>query len=626
MASGQGSHWLIESPTMFIYLYKEALNAATTEIRQSKRSYEQKLACNIKTDSKSFYAYVRSKQNVQDKVGPLEDSAGNIISQGFLMAEDLNGYFSSVFTKEDISSLPVADAKFQGAKSDYLGPLVVTPELVARKIKAMKDNKSPGVDGIPPKLLMETVDQISIPLARVFNLSLKEGVVPFEWKEANIIPLFKKGSRNKSENYRPVSLTSVICKLLERLIKDHMVDFLVKHKLLNSSQHGFLKARSCLTNMLCFLEEITKWIDMGSPVDIIYLDFQKAFDKVPHQRLLLKLKAHGIGDSITDWIEQWLTDRRQRVVVDGEVSNWKSVLSGVPQGSVLGPILFLIYINDLDESITNNVLKFADDTKLFRKVNTDGDKQHLQNDLDRLVKWSEKWQMLFNFGKCKCLHTGHGNLNVNYKMGATVLGTTVKEKDLGVTISADMKVSEQCGIAASKGNQILGLIRRNITYKGKKLIIPLYKAIVRPHLEYCIQAWRPYRKKDIDTLERIQRRATKMIPELRDLSYEERLNECGLTTLETRRLRGDQIEVFKILNGYENIDRNMFFSLKKDSRTRGHEVKLVKDHCRLDIRKHSFSQRTINEWNKLSTDCVTASSVNMFKNKVDTYIRRAGYK
>ena len=374
--------------------------------------------------------------------------------------------------------------------------------------------------------------------------------------------------------------------------------------------------------MRTYFLEAEKLGDRSKPLGTGSLSRHMIFLK----RLLLKLKAHGIGDSITDWIEQWLTDRRQRVVVDGEVSNWKSVLSGVPQGSVLGPILFLIYINDLDDSITSNVLKFADDTKLFRKVNTDGDKQHLQNDLDRLVKWSEKWQMLFNFGKCKCLHTGHRNLNVNYRMGDTVLGTTVKEKDLGVTISADMKVSEQCGIAASKGNQILGLIRRNITYKGKKLIIPLYKAIVRPHLEYCIQAWRPYRKKDIDTLERIQRRATKMIPELRDLSYEERLKECGLTTLETRRLRGDQIEVFKILNGYENIDRNMFFSLKKDSRTRGHEVKLVKDQCRLDIRKHSFSQRTINEWNKLSTDCVTASSVNMFKNKVDTYLRRAGYK
>ena len=181
-------------------------------------------------------------------------------------------------------------------------------------------------------------------------------------------------------------------------------------------------------------------------------------------------------------------------------------MRGVPQGSVLRPLLFLIYINDLDDKITSNVLKFADDTKVFRKVNTDGDKQHLQNNLDRLVKWSEKWQMLFNFGKCKCLHAGHGNLDVNYKMGDTVLSTTVKEKDLGVIISADMKVSEQCGIAASKGNQILGLIRRN-NLQGKKLIIPLYKAIFRPHLEYCIQAWRPYRKKDIDTLERIQRRA-----------------------------------------------------------------------------------------------------------------------
>ena len=142
-------------------------------------------------------------------------------------------------------------------------------------------------------------------------------------------------------------------------------------------------------------------------------------------------------------------------------------MSGVPQGSVLGPLLFLIYINDLDDNITSNVLKFADDTKVFRRFNSDGDKQHLQNDLDRLVEWSEKWQMLFNFWKCKCLHTGHNNLDVNYKMGDTGLGTTVKQKNLGVTISADMKVSEQCGIAASKGNQILGLIRRNLTYKKK---------------------------------------------------------------------------------------------------------------------------------------------------------------
>ena len=260
------------------------------------------------------------------------------------------------------------------------------------------------------------------------KLSLEEGIVPSEWKEANITPLFKKGSRNKPENYRPVSLTPVVCKLLETLIRDHMVEFLVKHKLINTSHHGFLKARSCLTNLLCFFEEITKWVDDGSPVDVVYLDFRKAFHKVPHQRLLLKLKAHGIGNDVINWIEKWLTHRRQRVIVDGEISNWKSVLSGVPQGSVLGPILFLIYINDLEDDISSKVLKFSDDTKVFRKVTNDTDKQSLQDDRDKLVKWSEKWQMLFNFGKCKCIHIGHGNMDKEYIMGDAVLGRTTQEK------------------------------------------------------------------------------------------------------------------------------------------------------------------------------------------------------
>ena len=256
----------------------------------------------------------------------------------------MNEYFCSVFIKEDISSLPVPFTKFEGSKSEHLGQLLVTPEMIAKKIKKMKDNQSPGVDGIPPKQRKEIVEQISTPLAKLFNLSLEEGIVPSEWKEANITPLFKKGSRNKPENYRPLSLTSVVCKLLETLIIDHMVEFLVKHKLINTSQHGFLKARSCLTNLLCFLEEITKWVDDGSPVDVVDLDFQKAFDKVPHQRLLLKLKARGIGNDVINWIEEWLTHRRQRVMVDVEISNWKSVLSAVPQGSVLGPMLFLICI------------------------------------------------------------------------------------------------------------------------------------------------------------------------------------------------------------------------------------------------------------------------------------------
>ena len=183
--------------------YKEALNLATNEIRKSKRIFEKKFTGNIKNYSKSFYAYVRSKQKLRDKVRLLENNSGNIISDEFLMAEVLNEYFSSVFITEDISTLPVPFTKFEGSKSEHLGQLIVTPEMIAKKIKKMKDNKSPGVDGIPPKLLKEIVEQISTPPAKLFNLSIEEGIVPSEWKEANITPLYKNGSRNKPENYRP---------------------------------------------------------------------------------------------------------------------------------------------------------------------------------------------------------------------------------------------------------------------------------------------------------------------------------------------------------------------------------------------------------------------------------------
>ncbi|KAK2190998.1 hypothetical protein NP493_63g03042 [Ridgeia piscesae] len=182
--------------------------------------------------------------------------------------------------------------------------------MVAKKIRDMKDNQSPGEDGIPPKLLSEIVKQISIPLGTVFNLSFEDVIVPVRMERRKHHTIIKKGPRNKSENYRPVNLTSVICKLLERLIKDHLVDFLVKNNLVKPPQHGFLKGRS---NM--FLEDIIKWVDEGSPVNIIYLEFKKAFDKVPHQRPLLKLKVHDM----INWIGKWLIDRRQRVVVDEEV-------------------------------------------------------------------------------------------------------------------------------------------------------------------------------------------------------------------------------------------------------------------------------------------------------------------
>ena len=242
--------------------------------------------------------------------------------------------------------------------------------------------------------------------------------------------------------------------------------------------------------------------------------------------------------------------------------------------------------------------------KIFRRVKSQEDRHQLQVDLNKLVKWAEKWQMLFNKDKCKCLHIGQANAKKNYLKNNTVLLSTEREKDVGVVVSSDMKVSEQCGIAARKGNQILGLIRRNIAYRDNRLIIPLYISLVRPHLEYCIQAWRPNMRKNIDKLERVQRRATRLISEISQLSYEELLQQCRLTTLETRRIRGDQIEVFKIMHGYEGLNKDTFFRIKNDSITRGHGLALVKSHSRLEATPE---------------ECINATSVNLFKNKIDQY-------
>ena len=233
--------------------------------------------------------------------------------------------------------------------------------------------------------------------------------------------------------------------------------------------------------------------------------------------------------------------------------------------------------------------------------------------------------MLFNNEKCKCLHIGQANAHTNYLMKNTVLLSTEREKDVEVFASSDIKVSEQCGIAARKGNHISGLIRRNIAYGDKRLIIPQYVSLVRPHLEYCIQAWRPHMIKYIDKLERVKRRATRLISEISQFSYEERLPQCRLTILETRRIRGDQIEVFKIMHGYEVLNKYIcFFRIKNDSRTRGHGLSIIKSHSRLDIRKYTFSQRVVNYWNKLPEECINAHSVNMFKNRIDQYFQGKG--
>jgi len=267
--------------------------------------------------------------------------------------------------------------------------------------------------------------------------------------------------------------------------------------------------------LLAFLDKVTRLVEEGYDLDIIYLDFAKAFDKVPHQRLLIKLRNIGIRGCLLKWIDAWLSNRRQRVGIRGRFSEWSNVVSGVPQGSVLGPILFLIFIDDIDDDLISYILKFADDTKVYNTVMNDADHQILQGDLTTMETWSKKWQMEFKTVKCKVLHVGKSNKHFQYVLNDQPLESVTEERDLGVVITDDLKCADNCHAAYSKANQVLGMIRRTIRHKSKDILLPLYKTLVRPLIEYCTPAWSPHYCKDKILLEKVQHRFTRLIPGLK---------------------------------------------------------------------------------------------------------------
>jgi len=441
--------------------YIKASVSAKKEIKRAKKNFESKLCENIKKDTKSFYAYVRSQSKSSVKVGPLVEESGSSVTDSKQMAEVFDHHFSSIYTQEDMSSLPAPEQIFHGKDSEFLTNITVDVETVKKKLQSLRPDKASGPDDIPPRLLCELSEELCQPLAVILQKSMEEGVVPEDWKLANVCPVFKKGSKAQAVNHRPISLTSQVCKLFEFIIRGALVDHLERNHLIKDSQHGFRRGRSCLTNLLEFLDKVTCSVDARDNIDVVYLDFAKAFDKIPHCSLIKKLEAHSIRGNILTWITDWLKGRKQRVCLHGIYSCWQTVWSGVPQGSVLGPVLFLIFINDLDCNITSTILKFADDTKLISIVNNDDDSTLLQHDLAILENWTHSWQMEFNIDKCKVMHVGRTNVHSIYHMMNNIeLGTTSEEKDLGVSVSDDLKKSKHCAYAYSKANRTLGMIER----------------------------------------------------------------------------------------------------------------------------------------------------------------------
>ena len=280
-------------------------------IREAKKEFEERMASDIKGNNKSFFKYVRSRKPAREAVGPLDGEGGGEEIKGDLeIAEKLNEFFASVFTAEDLGQIPLPG---QPPLTKELSQIMVNKDDVLDQIDKLIINKSPGPDGIHPRVIKELRNEVADLLTRVCNLSLKTATVPEDWRIANVTPIFKKGRRGDPGNYRPVSLTSVPGKMVESLIKDRIIKHVEEQALMMESQHGFCKGRSCLTNLLEFFEKVNRHVDVGEPVDIVYLDFQKAFDTVPHQRLLRKLHSQGIRGQVLLWIQNWLRARKQRV-------------------------------------------------------------------------------------------------------------------------------------------------------------------------------------------------------------------------------------------------------------------------------------------------------------------------
>ena len=595
--------------------YASTRNRLRVLTRSLRRDHELNLATNIATNPKAFWKYVNSRLKTKSQVDDLLREDGSRATTDDEKAKTLNEFFSSVFTAEDATTVHEPTKHFEGA---YLNDIDITEEKIRSKLRKLDPCKSPGPDGLHPRILGEVADQLASPLSILYRKSLDEGILPESWREGHVIPIHKKGSRNQASNYRPVSLTSIVVKVLESVIRDAIVEHMTTNHQFAEEQHGFVPGRSCMTQLITVIEEWSQSLQSNEPVDVIYLDFRKAFDSVPHRRLVKKLDFYGIHGKIKHWIEEYLRGRKQRVALGGARSAWAPVLSGIPQGSVLGPTLFVIYINDLPDVVESACKLFADDTKLYRQVRNQDDRELLQKDLESLMVWSDKWLMPFNENKCKSLHLGKANIKTQYSMGGIPISQVEQEKDLGVIIDSQLKFHNHTSAAINKATRILAMIKKSFILLDNTTLALLYKSMVRPHLEYGNVIWGPHYSLDQQAVEKVQRWATKLVPAIQHLPYAQRLEALGLPSLHYRRRRGDMITIFKIMSGRNRMDKNKFFP-QASGPTRGHKWKIFKSRADTELRQRVLSIRAINDWNSLPANVVEADTPNAFKNRLDKH-------
>ena len=510
-------------------------------------------------------------------------------------------------------------------------------------------NKAPGPDGIHGRILKYCSTSLCSPLSILFKLIYNTGTIPVEWKSTNIVPIHKKGDNATVSNYRPISLICITAKIMERIIQQELFDRC--REMINPIQHGFLPNRSCATNLINLTDNIVTNLYKDIGANIIYFDFAKAFDTVNHDLLINKLKNNfNIDGRLLKFITNHLKDRCQRVGLDNIFSDFQYVQSGVPQGSILGPLLFTLFINDINSGISTdtNICLFADDTKIWRPMETEHDCAILQKDIEYLNKWCDSNKMRFNPEKCKVVSVVRNPNNVtllnslpfsqfNYTLGNSILDYECFQKDLGVFVNNSFTWSEHHQFIISKASQMLGLTKRTCQFLVKSSSKrTLYLTLVRSQFEHCSTIWRPVTQKNIDKFESIQKNAIKWMLNEMFISYSDsevyfkKCNEVNILPVTKIFDLNDLILFHKIVNCQIPTKLpNYVLKYSGASRLRNNRLDYEWYVCNLEHSAYAKSKsplftnyfyRVVHIWNKLPLSTRWTTNLDNFKNLTKKFL------
>ena len=540
-------------------------------------------------------------------------------------ANNFNDYFAKKSKLEEAGRIP--DTSDLEEANSNIDNIRVSHLTVKRILQNMKVAKASGPDGISPRILKNVAEEIAPVLARIFNFSLQTGKFPSIWKQANVTPLYKnKGKRSKLNNYRPVSLLSCIGKAMERCVYDVLFKYLIEEKLLTKYQAAYLPNSSTETQVLEIYHHILDALDKGKDIRFLFLDISAAFDKVWHKGLLAKLEKYGIKGRLYKWIENYLQNRTQRVVIEGKTSKPTMLNSGVPQGSILGPLLFLIYINDLPAKIETNIRVYADDSSLYINYakNKEGEgAQALQEDIHRIEEWAEKWLITFNPTKTESLVFSRKREVATPALN--MLDTNIEEvkehKHLGVTLQQNGTWKSHIVDICAKAKRKVDVLRSLMYRLNRKSLEKLYLSYIRPSLEYGCTIWDNCNDYEKEELEKIQLAGLRVITGgKRGTSHELLYSDTGIETLQERRDRRKLVMMFKIQKGkapetlIELLPETTEKRTERHLRTKGNTT-LIMAHS--EAFHGSFIPQMIRKWNNLPQQTREVATVEQFKLKIN---------